>query len=279
MHDLPTIMAPRDRCYFTSVLWKALPPEEEEKVEEWRLLRERFARARQGEFDALDDLLDIYPRLEGPDTRLFARKLLGDAGTDEQLEAVQAFIHDRIFDPSSVCELCHALGLWGRLSAVEAILCAYDRHFPGQLVEGLPAYLTTMLEPTFGTAADYPRKASDEALIAYEEEVRALYQTRLAELGGPKAYAFFGGPFSVQRLAERYLELLGNSRYEIMMQPYLRQRFEASTGIDCSDFYENRDFKPLTAAARLEAWLESDAPKHFAPGERYFFGHEIPRRA
>src|ERR1041385_7690812 len=152
MYVVPTIMAPRVRCYFTPVLWEAQRPELEDEVEEWRLLRERFARARKGDFGALGDLLGIYPRLKGPDTRLFATNLLGDAGTDEQLEAVEVFVIESIFDPSSVCELCHSLGLWGRLSGVEAILRAYDRHFPGQLAEGLPAYLTTMLESEFGPA-------------------------------------------------------------------------------------------------------------------------------
>ena len=158
MYVVPTIMEPRGLCYFTPVLWKALAPELEREVEEWRFLRERFARVRQGDFAALGDLLDIYPRLKSPATRLFATNLLGDAGTDEQLEAVEVFIVESVFDPSSVCDLCHSLGLWGRLSGVESILCAYDRHFPGQLVEGLPAYLTTMLESEFGPAADYPAR-------------------------------------------------------------------------------------------------------------------------
>lgn len=278
MYVVPTIMEPRERCYFTPVLWDVQPPQFEDDVHEWRLLRERFARARQGQFAALGDLVDMYPRLKGPDTRVFASNLLGDAGTDEQLESADAFVHETIFDPSSVCGLCHSLGLWGRLSAVEAILRAYDRLFPAQPAEGLPAYLSTMLESEFGAAADYPREDSLEAFVAYEKGVRALYENRLKELGGPKAYALFGGLFSVRRLAERYLELLGDSRYELMMQPYLRQRFEACTGIDCSDFYEKSEFRPLTAAARLEAWLESDAPDRFEPGERYFFGHRIARR-
>lgn len=281
LYNMPTIMEPRGRCYFTPVLWKALPNDEAEgEAEEWRLLRERFARARRGEFTALDDLLALYPHLKDYGTRYFATCLLGDAGTDEQLEAVEAFIFENVLDINNVCELCHSLGLWGRLSAVEAILWAYDRHSNGQCGEGLPAYLTTMLEPEFGAAADYPRDDTVEAFEAYEKGLRELYDRRLAELGGPKAYAFYGGPFSVRRVAERFLELLGNSAYENMMKPYLRQRFEACTGIDCSDFFEpNGDLKPLTAAARLEAWLESDAPDRFEPGERYFFGHKIPRRS
>ncbi|MBZ5709306.1 hypothetical protein [Nannocystis pusilla] len=280
MYEVPTFMEPRKRCYFTPVLWKALPPQVEREVEEWRILRERFARVRRGEFAALDGLLELYPSLKSHATRMFACNLLGDAGTDEHLQAVETFILEVVWDIDSMCELCHALGLWGRLSAVKAILWAYDRNFPGQCAEGIPAYLTTMLEPEFGAAANYPRKDTLEAFLAYETGVRELWQRRLIELGGPSAYSFFGGPFSVRRVAERFLQMLGTSSYENMMKPYLRQRFEACTGIDCSDFFEtNGDLKPLTAAARLEAWLESDAPDRFEPGERYFFGHKIPRRS
>ena len=40
-----------------------------------------------------------------------------------------------------------------------------------------------------------------------------------------------------------------------------------------------RGQEPLRSrfGARLEAWLESEAPDRFEPGERYFFGHKIPR--
>lgn len=279
MFLVPEVMQPRELWFFTPILWRSIPSLEGRERHEWPPLRERFAAAREGRFDALDDLFQIFRGLHDPATQLFALSLLGAAGTDRQLEQVEAFIIDEVEDPSAVCALCSSLGVWGRLSAVEPLLVAYDRYFPGQSAEGIPAYLTTMLEPEFGPAADYPREDTIEAFTAYETGVRELWQQRLAELGGPTAYAFFGGLFSVRRVAERYLELLGSSRYEVMMQPYLRSRFEESTGIDCSDFYVNTDFQPLTAAARIEAWLDSDAPKRFEPGERYFFGHRIPRDA
>ncbi|MFO7562062.1 MAG: hypothetical protein R6X02_05420 [Enhygromyxa sp.] len=274
---VPEVMQPRERWFFTPILWRRIPSLERHEAHEWPPLRERFAAAREGRFEALDDLLEIFLGIRDPATRLFARALLGAAGTERQLERVEAFVLNNTEDFSTSTELCSALGVWGRLSVVEAILFVYDRSFPAQSAEGIPAYLTTMLEPEFGPAADYPREDTIEAFTAYETGVRELWQQRLTELGGPKAYAFYGGPFSVRRLAERYLELLGSSPYEVMMQPYLRRRFEESTGIDCSEFYVNTNFQPLTAAARLEAWLDSSAPEAFEPGERYFFGHRIPR--
>lgn len=277
MRSEPMIMSPRERCYFTPILWAANPELETGAESEWHTLRTYFTAARRGQFSVLDDLPRLYPQLQDPAARLFARNLLGDAGTDAQLEAVEAFILDSPLDITNVCELCHSLGLWGRLSAVEAILTAYDRNFPGQCVESIPGYLTTMLEPEFGPAANYPRDDSLDAFNAYEIEVRSLLQTRLQELGGPKAYASFGGAFSVGHIAERMLQSIGSTPHEIMMRPFLRQRFEASTGIDCTDFYHDTDFQPLTAAAKLEAWLSSQEPARFALGERYFFGYRIPR--
>ena len=273
----PEIMSPRHRCYFTPILWRPFPALEGKHAAEWDRLRSFFAAARKGRFDVLGALPDLYITLKDAATRRFARNLLGDAGMDAHLESVENFILNNPLNINDVCDFCRSLGLWGRLSGIMPILTAYDRNFPGQPGEGLPAYLTTILEPEFGPAADYPREDTLEAFSKYETGVSILYEDCVKRLGGSKTYVFFGEEFGVRRLAERFLELLGLSRYEIMMRSYLRQRFEASTGIDCSDFYKNGDFQYLTAAERLETWLESQESERFAHGERYFFGHRIPR--
>ena len=51
---------------------------------------------------------------------------------------------------------------------------------------------------------------------------------------------------------------------------------EASTGIDCSGFYQEEKPQPLTAAAIIEDFLESSESQHYEKGVRYFFGHRIP---
>ncbi|PRQ05814.1 hypothetical protein ENSA5_01340 [Enhygromyxa salina] len=259
-------MGPREQWWFTPVLWKSIPQQEYDGPHEWAPLRERFASASprqgqgQGHFDALDGLVEVAVGLQDLAAKYFAMILLGAAGSDRHLAAARAYIYEDRLAPN-VVELCEPLAVWGRLTAVETILWVYDRHFGAQCAEGIPAYLTTMLEPEFGPAADYPR---EDTLEAYEAAVRTLHQQRVAELGDPNAYVLFG-------------ERFGTSPYELMMQPLMRRRFEVTTGIDCSHFYVRRDFQPLTAAAHLEAWLDSSAPDHFIPGERYFFGHHIPR--
>ncbi len=56
----------------------------------------------------------------------------------------------------------------------------------------------------------------------------------------------------------------------------LREKFEASTGINCSGFYNNKQFQPLAATAVLEEFLESVDPQKYREGMRYFFGHPVP---
>src|SRR5690606_23429851 len=109
MYDLPQFMMPRERWFFTPILWRSIPSQERDERDEWPPLRERFAAARAGHFEALDDLLDIYLELNDRATRMFAEALLGAAGTDRQLERLEAWIIDTVDDPTAVCELCMPL--------------------------------------------------------------------------------------------------------------------------------------------------------------------------
>ena len=278
MSIAPEIMSPRERGYFTPILWEP-QPSLEDRADEWSFLRERFQAVREGDFTALDDLPGRYPALEDRAARVFARNLLGDAGTDEQLEAVEEYVREEVLAAERACELCHALGLWGRLSAAEPILVAYDRNFPAQYAEGLPAYLTTMLEADAGPVARPPTKDDDDEFAAYEQCVGEALRRQVEAFGTDRAYVQLGEEFGVERTARQLHARLGADRRHTMMRPFLRQRFEASTGIDCSYFYEKSDARPLTIAAGLEEWLESPKPAAFAAGQRYFFGHWIPRRS
>jgi hypothetical protein len=56
----------------------------------------------------------------------------------------------------------------------------------------------------------------------------------------------------------------------------LRRRFEASTGIDCHDFYVEQGFQPLSAARIAEDFLNGPQAAKYEEGCRYFFGHLIP---
>lgn len=270
----PEIMSPRRLGYFTPILWERIPAREESS-KEWSMIRECFAAVREGDFAALDELPRLYPSFQDQAVCVFARNLLGDAGTDKQLEAVAEYVREAVLEINSACELCHSLGLWGRLTAIEPILIAYDRFFPGQCAEGLPTYLSTILE-AFPTIK-LPIEGDDESFFTYESSVYKLLHNRIELFGTDLVYLQFGEIFSVERTARNLLSCLSQDWRNIVMRPYLRQRFEASTGIDCSDFYQDSDVQPLTITAKLETWLKNRESKKFVENERYFFGHRIPR--
>ncbi|NJK31978.1 MAG: hypothetical protein HC927_05905 [Deltaproteobacteria bacterium] len=112
--------------------------EDKESAAEWVELRKFFAAAFNGEFQYLDGLLDFFHNARDLATRDAACKLLGDACTDRQLQAVEAFVLDAGFEINKACELCESLAIWGRLSAAKTILTAYDRYAPGQVAEVSP---------------------------------------------------------------------------------------------------------------------------------------------
>ncbi|PRQ06324.1 hypothetical protein [Enhygromyxa salina] len=273
------------RGYFTPALWS---PQRQDQYcrAEWDIIRRHFGAARSGQFQQLDTLLESKLSLNNPLTNETATFLLGDAGTDAQHEAIMAWIDDA--PPfGAAAELCDSLAVWGRLAAVEHIHLNYNhntfRKPPGEYEVALeamehPAYFTTMLEPEWGPLARAPNGDGDAIAVYedYDKRVHAAYEEVLAKVGDENTIVVFGETFGVRQLAERLLDHLGDSGYEKMMQPFFRRRFEASTGIDCSFFYQKRNFQALTVAARIEAWLDSEDAQRYELGARYFFGHRIP---
>ncbi|QRK11042.1 hypothetical protein JQX13_13790 [Archangium violaceum] len=117
---------------------------------------------------------------------------------------------------------------------------------------------------------------TEDALIAYEDRVLERYEELKRKFGTDQVILLHGERFSVVSVARRLLRSLNGSDFERAKRPFYRRRFEASTGIDCSPFYKDGEFQPLTAAAILEDFLESPEAARYEEGVRYFFGHRIP---
>jgi hypothetical protein len=109
-------------------------------------------------------------------------------------------------------------------------------------------------------------------LAAFRAAVMNHYSKLVDQFGSEDVIIFEGKRFGVRALAERALELVRLPYF----RPYLRQKFEAATGIDCSGFYKDEQLQPLTAAAILEDFLASPEAAQYQEGVRYFFGHRIP---
>lgn len=83
------------------------------------------------------------------------------------------------------------------------------------------------------------------------------------------------GPFE---FAELFLSLISNPSYSRVQDPLTikyRHKFEAMTGIDCSEFYRDGRFQQIAAVGVLERFLDNESKANYEVGKRYFFGHQI----
>ncbi|OJH33681.1 hypothetical protein BON30_47440 [Cystobacter ferrugineus] len=231
-----------------------------------------LSQVRGGDFSRIDRLLGIYDETSSDLLRWSCVQIIGDAGTTSCFKRVAQELDDAL-DPDKAGKFCNAFEAWGSLSAVPALLQSYERYFGFQDIEGLPLKLSTLLEMEWGPLMERP---TEDGLLVYEDRVMEWYEMLKQKFGTEKVILLHGERFGVVSLARRMLRCLGDSYFEKTMQPFYRRRFEASTGIDCSGFYKDRNFQPLTAAAILEGFLESPEAARYEEGVRYFFGHRIP---
>ena len=102
---------------------------------------------------------------------------------------------------------------------------------------------------------------------------KEVANTRLVNnLGGADTLVFQGEQFGVIKFTRFLLDRIRRPYFRSV----LRHKFEALTGVDCTAFYKNGIFQPLSAAAVIEEFLDSPAAGAYEPGVRYFFGHRIP---
>lgn len=246
---------------------------------DWRRWAAILGDARRGRFGATPELLAIFLRTADPLLRFACSRALGDAGSDAALDAVRAYLDrplsdDPLLDPDDALKLLSALTQRGRLDDIDSVLRTYDVIIAAPDAKIVALYLSLMLEPEAGLLAEAPRERVD--LAAYCDRVRTSVDACARRLGSATTPVFHGDLYQVPRLGEMILQNLGTSRREQLLQPLLRRRFEAATGIDCRGFYADRVFRPLAAAVVVEGFLHSDGPRRFSPGARYFFGHPVP---
>ena len=91
-----------------------------------------------------------------------------------------------------------------------------------------------------------------------------------------KVIIFNGKQWGVRTFAQLFLERIRDNTIDHIPMFHFRRRFEATTGIDCSAFFEQKRFRPLVAAAIVEEFLECQKAEKYEDGTRYFFGHCIP---
>jgi hypothetical protein len=243
----------------------------------WLVLAAVLERAKRGNFDSLPLL---FQRMRALDNSLFWNAcviLLGHAGPRKVLQqALSEFDKEIQANDINVIKrmsfmLHGSLLLWTVPVMLDLFQRVADRNRPfiRDQVIIIPYLFSEIVEEKEGEifSASLP-----------DEPYRQLVLDRCVALGRTfgtdQVPVWRGELFSVKSLAEQLLRDLAAGQVANVMGQ--RAIFEASTGIDCSPFYKDRQLQPLAAATVVEGFLEDGHADRYQPGVRYFFGHPIP---
>jgi hypothetical protein len=276
----------RKTFYSDKLDWESLgysapptPPDDPELLEDeephlWLRLERVLGQAKAGTFDELPTLLDLYEEAYGAVLRYVCTRVLGDAGTAPCFRRmIEELETEKGNDPNKTIHYCSAFRAWGSLSTVPIILEQYHELRKSQEAAILPMNLSSMLEAEWGPISD---GAKLKDLPAYSRLVMDRYEELKRQFETDQVIVYGGEVAGVIPYAKWILKRLGDTPFEHVSQSFLRRRFEASTGINCSAFYKKGRFQPLKAAAIVEDFLESPQAATYQDGVRYFFGHRIP---
>ncbi|MFQ5650081.1 MAG: hypothetical protein ACE5IY_09075 [bacterium] len=237
-------------------------------TEVWHSWLTALFRAKCGSFDLLGEFPQVYKKIEHPILQELFATLLGDASPNSCFQAVI----DELETTSSTelsMDFCDVLQSRGRLADVPILLKVYQKIAFVEDADIIPSYLSRLLEPKVDRLSNPSCFAS---FNDYCDEVMGFYNRLVDRFGTENILIFVGEQFSVNCLAKRILDEVRNPYF----QSFLRRKFEASTGVDCTNFYKAGVLQPLTAAAIVEEFLESPDAQKYEHGVRYFWGHRIP---
>lgn len=254
--------------YFSELLVRTRIPEAAPDAPQWDVWEYALASAVHGDFRPMPRVVDVHANYSDYLLRYCACLLLEDAITDAALMALRQNVR-AWRDPLLKIDACHIFATVGRLELVPLILDLFEPLRGLDEADTVTIRLSWMLEPELGDIClpehTVTNRRYRELVLRRCEEVRQV-------VPDPRASVFLGEAFSVRQLARGMLRSLARGE----LPPEWRQRFEASSGIDCSSFYKERNLRPLRAAAVLEEFLEDPASGRYVEGARYFFGRRVP---
>ena len=224
--------------------------------------------AKNGQFAAMDRMLSMCVQEIHPVLDKLIAVLLGDAAPSRCVDQVvdRVSIIDNYEIVLSMCDIMHARG---KLSDVRVLIDVFLRISYIKDADIITTYVSDIVEDRYGEFSDHEAFGSVEM---YSDAVIRRCEYLKKKFGTDQVLLFKGGVLDVRSVAAKVLDNLSERTFPV----YLRRKFEASTGIDCTDFYRNGVFQPLSAGGIIENFLEGLSKGTFEKGSRYFFGHRIP---
>ncbi len=199
---------------------------------------------------------------------LAAITVLADAADDIVIAPWRKLIQESN-NSDFIFELCCGLLRRGMLRDVPLVLAAYQR------IQDNPdsKYLQQLFNELFPFAPILENKHIE--VSSFCEMITARADALAAKLGGTDFPIFRGSLATTQAVAREVIDLQFGSR----VTWDLKDRFERTTGIDCSDWEViGGTFDATIAAKTAQRFLDSGGGEQETPGELYFFGHPIEVR-
>ena len=224
--------------------------------------------ATTGDFSELPDLINLARTSNDLVLVQSCYYLLGDAGgsTVAALVRSEAMNTD---DFDLMLECCDAIVTRGWLADVPILLELYTRNVTENEASIIKVFISDCVTQRPG---ELPDPSDHSVLPDFREAVMARYRQLAEELGTTEVPVFKAKRFGLRSMAGWLLSQVHRPHFRMSW----RRKFEVTTGIECTSFYESARFQPLTAAAIIEQFIESPEAKNYTDGVRYFFGHRIP---
>jgi hypothetical protein len=209
---------------------------------------------------------DIDPTLSGG-----ALDLMADAGGRSDLELLASMMLDgpRHLKLEVVSSARWAGVLWlipYMASIVEDTPRLADR-------DAVEAAITGLLDPLEGDMEFFDTRLPPRE---YAERVSARVAELSAAAGTDEAAVFAGELVDMTKLIwHMHAQLRDPSPNRWADFLLLRHKFEAFTGTDCSSFYRDGVFQPLSARVVIEDFIKANPQARFVPGHRYFFMRDL----
>ena len=242
----------------------------------WVRLAAVLQRAKNGDFSALPVLIECLREADSWVLAQACAELMGDAGSSSFLREVERQFHADLFEEDVLVfqtKLASTFALSGLLWTVPVMLEVYERTADEDDAIIIPLLLSQVLEPQF---SKFSSRDLNVTLSDYRKVVLEKYNGLLKQFKSENTPLYGGHLFSVKSLALRLKNRLHGSVIHDVYVAQDRHRFEAATGIDCREVFQEGSVKVLAATAIVEEFLESRESEKYDDGVRYFFGHRIP---
>ena len=197
--------------------------------------------------------------------------IIGDAGDAETLERLLPVLESSEFELG--LRAAHALATRGRLLDVPAVFFFYELNKGVKDAVIIRQWLRRWLsEPGDTTLEPVDNPGDDLSWSDYRKQIGQRYFALWNKFGTLLVHVKSGHLFELGRLVTEMLAELRAGR----LHTDDRHIFEANTGWDCSEWFDqNGEVKPLRAAADLERYADSGAAARFVSGQRLFMGHPL----